>query len=218
MRGGQQQLTWSNLWSRSTHLVGFVHGELTTAEYEPSLLPRFAPLSLLHQVPTLEGDVLAQTSAVATGPDRFEERPTRAAALSENASLGALRPLPEWAGGGGCEAGGVGFCVAAGPEGVFGLGDGREGKVDARPVEWWRRRVRFVLGAGTVSRTRDGRGMRWLFQVPESGGQLRETKRLDRLSRERERMSPNGTHPAGSATSPSLEQRTGFFCAVGGGD
>lgn len=159
--------------SSATHLVGFVHGELTTAEYKPSLLPRFAPLSLLHQVATLEGDVFTQPSAVATGPDRFEERPGPEPAASLG---GVLRRLPAGAGGG-CEAGRVGFCVAAGTEGVFGLGDGREGQVGARPVEWWRRRVRFVVGAGTVSCTRDGRRMRWL-RVADRVNSARDLIRL----------------------------------------
>lgn len=54
--------------SDPTHLVTFVHGDLTASEHEPPLLPSFPSLALLHQVAALDCDTLAQSGTLSTEP------------------------------------------------------------------------------------------------------------------------------------------------------
>lgn len=154
----------------ATHLVGLVHGELPAAEDEPPFLPGLAALALLHEVPALEGDVLAQASAVATVPNGVE----RCRLWSRRSLLlllllllsgrrlllllhGQHRPLVRKSEPWGPrptarEAGRVGLGVAAGPVRVLGFRDGREG--DARALF-----RRGVLVFGAVGSTRQNRGV-----------------------------------------------------------
>lgn len=90
---------------RRTDFVILVHGDLSTSQNEPSLLPRLPSLSLLHQIATLDGGMICHAIPLETRSQQldlstrvtFPGRPTVALSFPTAAfasDRGAIRVTP----------------------------------------------------------------------------------------------------------------------------